>query len=97
MTSSRRPMKRRSFYPIQVLRSIVGCNPLALEPGMRSALAFFLRKARRFGHAIAIINAHADLTSIAKASPAEQRAVMDNTNLRIVLCTPEKTVSPAQN
>jgi hypothetical protein len=83
-------MKRRNFYPLQVMRSLDGCNPLALEPGESVALAFFLRKARRHGHAIAIINARSDISGLAKASPAEQRAVIDNTNLRIVLRMPSK-------
>jgi hypothetical protein len=83
-------MKRRKFYPLQVLRKLDGCNPLALEPGESGALAFFMRKARRHGHAIAIINAHADLSAIANASQAEQRAVMENTNLRIILRAPKE-------
>jgi hypothetical protein len=83
-----RMMKRRNFYPTQVLRALDGCNPLTLEAGESFALAYFLRKGRRLGVAIAIINACADLSSIAKATPAEQRAVMDNTNLRIVMTSP---------
>jgi hypothetical protein len=81
-------MKRRNFYPRQVLRTLDGCNPLALEPGESAALAFFMRKARRHGHAIAIINARSDISALSKASPAEQRAVMENTNLRIILRVP---------
>jgi len=77
-------MKRRNFYPKQVLRALDSCNPLTLEPGESFALSYFFRKGRQLGLAIAIINASADLSSIANASPSEQRAVMDNTNLRIV-------------
>jgi hypothetical protein len=83
-----RHMKRRNFYPAQVLRTLDGCNPLTLEPGESFALSYFLRKGRRLGVAIAIINASADLSSIATATPAEQRAVMDNTNLRILMRAP---------
>jgi len=83
-------MKRRNFYPKQVLRALEGCNPLKLDPGESSALSYFLRKGRRLGLAIAVINASADLGAIANASPAEQRAVMDNTNLRITMRVPTK-------
>jgi hypothetical protein len=82
--------KRRNFYPVQVLRALDGCNPLALEPAQSAALAYFMRGARRRGHAIAIINARSDLSAISKATHEQRRAVMDNTNLRIFLRVPSE-------
>lgn len=82
-----RAMKRRAFYPVQVLRALNGRNTLELSGGESHALGFFLRTARRRSASkpITLVAARADLSALTRITEQEQRAILENCNTRIIL------------
>jgi len=78
-------MKQRRFYPRQVLRALEGRELPGLGAGERCALTYFLRRARKLGQSIFLIQAPADLSSLAHTTEEQRRAVLQNCNTRIFL------------
>lgn len=63
-------MKIRNFYPLQVLRRLNGKDATRLSPGQRAALEFFMRRHRRYGVSMTVIN-EAPVSEIQAADSAD--------------------------
>jgi hypothetical protein len=85
-------MKVRRFYPRQVLRALAGREVTGLHAGEQCALCYFMRRSRKLGQPIFIVNAAADLSQLKHASPEQIRAVLENTSTKIFLSMPPATV-----
>lgn len=48
-------MKVRKFYPRQVAKKLIGCDPQRMDAGEKAALSFFTLKGRKYGVAISVL------------------------------------------
>lgn len=80
-------MKKRNFYPRQVLRALEGKTVQELDAGRMCALQFFMRKSRKMNQMIAVLS-DAKQSAVAGATEAEAHAVFANATTRIFLTLP---------
>lgn len=59
-------MKLRKYYPTQVLRRLTGHNASGLDPAHYAALTIGMRRARKSGIVVSIINDRVDVSQGAK-------------------------------
>lgn len=89
-------MKKQNFYPKQVLRAMAGKDVQTLDAAQRHALQFFMRRSRRYGIAVAAIQA-SDIPDLRIESVADfeahAAAILANCKPRIFL-KPAKTIVP---
>jgi hypothetical protein len=90
-------MKKRRFYPLQVLRALEGQEVAVLSNGAHCALVWFLRRARKMGQTMAILRAPTDLSQLERATETERIAILQNSNSRIFLKSPAALFAPPVN
>jgi len=78
-------MKVQNFYPKQVMRKLAGRCLDTLDPGEKAALSFFVRKGRKFGMAIDVINEAKRNDLLAAGSKKTADVILANTTSCIFL------------
>ena len=80
-------MKKRNFYPRQVLRALEGKTIQELDAGRLRALNYFMRNSRKMNQMIAVL-CDAKRSDLEGASEATARVILGNMNSRIFLKIP---------
>ena len=78
-------MKVQKFYPKQVMRRLKGRSVETLNDGEKVALSFFIRKGRKFGMAIGILNDAKAEDLLAAESKEAADAILANCTSKIFL------------
>lgn len=76
-------MKVRRFYPVSALRRLEGLSLLQMSVGQHAALNYAMRRARRLGLDIRVVEQ--DLRKLYELSPAEAVAFISEGASRVAL------------
>ncbi len=88
-------MKKRKFYPRQVLKSLEGLNVQDLDAGRKHALQYFLLNSRKLNQQIALLNSASPAELLAATSKEQADAIMQNSGTKIFLKMPVVDVGHA--
>lgn len=80
-------MKKRNFYPHQVLRALEGKTIQELDSGRLHALHYFMRKSRKMNQMITVFS-DVNLSDLEGTSEKAVRATLENVNPLIFLKLP---------
>ena len=78
-------MKKQNFYPKQVMKRLRGRDVETFDEGERSALSFFMRRGRKYGMSIGVLN-EAKAEDLLKAtSRALAESILENATSKVFL------------
>lgn len=78
-------MKKRNFYPKQVLRGLAGKDVQALDEAQQHALKFFMLRSRKYGIPVSTIQSSSLRADSVSDFETQAAAILANTTSRIFL------------